>query len=97
MRVFRLEPIKQSLSDPRWGASKFKEGCWVIAWSEQEARDTVQRFAARAINPRSKSIGKPIPTPPWSDPELATCETDDSPQIQIPHDSHGVSFSGIPF
>jgi len=93
MPVFRLEPRKAVLDDPRWESSVLKDGCWVRAKNEDRARQYVLH-ATKIAAQRSKAG---IMTSPWADHALTTCEIDNAPKIDIPSEGIVVSIYGRTF
>lgn len=76
MKIFRLEPVQEHLSDPRWETSTKRKTCWVAATTEEQARDKVRDETYIAA--RRKEVGGLILTSPWHDPTLTTCQVDDT-------------------
>jgi hypothetical protein len=76
MKIFRLEPVQEHLSDPRWETSTKRKTCWVAATTEEQARDKVRDETYIAA--RGKEVGGLILTSPWHDLTLTTCQVDDT-------------------
>ena len=80
MRTFYLEPKDGDTSDPNWAATSLKEGCWVKAESESNARRLVELAGLKTMEIRPGQMI--ILHSPWLDPELTSCEpTDAGPDI----------------
>ena len=81
MRVYRLDPIDDTLEDPTWQASAIRGvGCWVRAESEKEARRDVIHVSVIGI---TRQPGEAIRISPWSDPSFTTC-VEDRPGFEVP-------------
>jgi hypothetical protein len=92
MKVFRLEPDRAKLSDPRWESSIVRETIWVTAETEKEARNLAAQQSARATPVRRyKKIG----TSPWYDFSLASCGPDLA-KNDIPMHGIVVKADGVP-
>jgi hypothetical protein len=79
MPIFCLQPVDDT-SDPRWEATSLKEGCWVRAETENEARAAVELATQRMVD---HDPAKGILYSPWQDAKLTTCWPD-SPSITVP-------------
>ena len=73
MQVYRLEPKGGDTRDPNWAATTLKFKCWVLADSEDNARQAV--MLATGIGARIEP-GQPIPTSPWLRRDLTDCIPD---------------------
>ncbi|MDE2134359.1 MAG: hypothetical protein KGJ49_07140 [Alphaproteobacteria bacterium] len=70
MTVFRLEPNRTKLDDPRWGVSVIRETIWVDAGSENEARDMAAQQSV-LMSPTRRYEKKEMS--PWYDFSLTSC------------------------
>jgi hypothetical protein len=70
MRIFRLDPIEERLDDPAWKASNIREGCWVLARDENDARLQAQFITKQYVE---REEGRDTPYSPWLDAKLTTC------------------------
>lgn len=75
MPVYFLEPKDGDTSAPDWKASGLQEGCWVLAETQEHAREIVK--ALTFPTPGSEPDDRPTSSP-WTDPELVECREDDS-------------------
>jgi hypothetical protein len=80
MQIFRLDPVASHLNDPRWTATDLKEGCWVRAQSQDEARRRVTLATVKVVG-RTPGADKLLS--PWLDPYLTECAPD-SPGVYVP-------------
>jgi hypothetical protein len=81
--IFRLEPIEERLSDPRWEATDLKVGCWVLADDEQSARLRVQHATLRMTDVESDRAS--AGPPPWEDDALARCFVNQPRHLPVPY------------
>jgi hypothetical protein len=81
MPVYYLEPKDDDTSDPRWETTILKDGCWVVAATENLARAIVQMATIKLVPIRP---GQKILYSPWSEPTLADCWVDSRPEVNIP-------------
>ncbi len=79
MPIFYLEPRDGDTSHPRWAATTLKEGCWVLAQSEEDARMLVQQATLKMVDFKP---GEPILYSPWMDGRLTECHPD-APHLDI--------------
>jgi hypothetical protein len=78
MPIFYLEPKSGNVSAPNWAATSLKEGCWVIAESEADARKRVNLATSRLVSPvPAHSTRLPLHSP-WTDRELTDCRPDNA-------------------
>jgi hypothetical protein len=89
MTVFYLEPADGATTELGWRRTTLREGCWVQAGSEAEARAIVEFVTARLITPE---VGWDYTLSPWADPQLTHCHPD-APEIGVP-DGVVVTVSG---
>ena len=80
MPIFYLEPRDGATSDPRWEATYLKEGCWIEAGSEADARSAVALATLQFTDVRP---GQKTTVSPWYDLSLTDCRPD-KPSIQVP-------------
>lgn len=73
MGVFRLEPDKTKLGDPRWKMSVICKTVWVDAKDENEARELTAQQAASSRPPQRYAKIEPSP---WYDSSFASCTLD---------------------
>ena len=71
MQQFLLKPI--DLSDPAWKASIVHGGLWVLAASEQSARQQAVLATVIALVDQ-RGAHPPAMGSPWNHPSLSTCE-----------------------
>lgn len=77
MPVYRLTPVEGTEQSPQWFVSSIHPHCvWVQARDEYEARSVVARATAVGRAP-----AQPQTLAPWKDPELVSCEYDDSKDV----------------
>ena len=76
MRVYRLEPVRDRMDDPRLDVTELKEGCWVLADSEDDARRQVELATMVMV---SLKEGEPVLYSPWLDHELTECAPSQAP------------------
>lgn len=74
MPIFFLEPRDDATGDPRWEATTLKEGCWVLADTEADARDDVSRIT---LSVTTVGPGMPSLQAPWLDKRLVDCQQTD--------------------
>lgn len=79
MPVYLLEPIEGGLGDRAWEASDVKEGCWVLADSEDHARVLVEGATLRMTDLKP---GRPVVYSPWRNAQLTTCKPD-NPALDV--------------
>ena len=80
MPKFYLEPKNGDTRAPSWAMTFIREGCWVIANSEDDARELVAQTAFQFVAPQP---GRKNERSPWFDPNLADCRRDDAgPEVQ---------------
>jgi len=79
MPIFYLEPKYEVTSDPRWSATNLREGCWIDASTEGDARQAVGVYTAM----RDVRLGEKMFVSPWYDPTLTDCRHDE-PSTQVP-------------
>ena len=79
MQIYRLDPVAGRLSDLRWAATDLKDGCWVKALSQDDARErvTLATVVARTPPGADKLLS------PWLDPHFTECAPD-SPGVYVP-------------
>jgi len=77
MPVYYLEPKNGDTSDPSWEACYLREGCWVEAESEAQAR---LRIEGATLKMRDVIPGRKIVFPPWQQTGLVTCREDKPPR-----------------
>jgi hypothetical protein len=77
MPIFYLEPRNGDVSDPSWAASNLKEGCWVEAETEAQARLRVEGATLKMLEIKP---GRKLIFPPWQQARLTDCRLDDPPQ-----------------
>jgi hypothetical protein len=75
MPIFYLEPKEGVTSDPRWAATSLREGCWIDASTESDARQAVGIYTTRAAHP---GPGQKTLISPWHDPALTHCRPGNS-------------------
>ena len=63
MPIFYLEPKDGVTSDPRWSATNLREGCWIDASTEGDARQAVGVYTAM----RDVRFGEKMFVSPWYD------------------------------
>ena len=80
MQIFYLEPKDGDTSSPRWATSTLQEGCWVLARSEEHARQFVGQATVKMVDMKP---GEPILYSPWPDSSLVECRPD-NPGLDIP-------------
>jgi len=80
MPIFRFDPVSETFDNPRWEASKIREPFWIMASSEDEAR---QKAALTLIAFTDRRIGEPTVFSPWLDPDYAECSLD-RPAVDVP-------------
>jgi hypothetical protein len=82
------------MNDPRWTATELKDGCWVRALSQDDARERVSLATVKVVA-RPPGAGKL--RSPWLDPHLTECAPD-SPAVYVPDgivvSVHGRTYSG---
>jgi hypothetical protein len=81
MTIFFLQPKDGDTSHQRWEATFLKEGCWVRAHSEGQARQKVQRATIQMLDVRH---GEKILNSPWVDGSLTDCVIDETPGLYVP-------------
>jgi hypothetical protein len=82
MPIFYLEPKDGLTSDPRWTATNLREGCWIDASTEADARQAVGLFTDPR---RGVGFGEKKFVSPWYDPTLTNCRRDE-PSIHVQQD-----------
>jgi hypothetical protein len=80
MPIFYLEPKDGVTSSLRWEATTLREGCWIVAESEADARAAVALFTIQFVEVRP---GEKTLESPWPDPALTDCSPA-NPPIQVP-------------
>lgn len=74
MPVYRLTPVQGTEESPQWRASTIRPHClWIVARDEVEAR--------REVAKATTSDGAIDTLAPWKDPELVTCEYDETKNL----------------
>jgi hypothetical protein len=81
MPVFRLDPIRTTLKDPRWQRSSVTECVWVRADSSDDARDKVAHATLSYV-----SRAGWIMFSPWYDDSFAICVMDTA-RTDVPEDT----------
>jgi len=77
MLTFKLEPIQEGLANSRWEATALKEGCWVLAADEANARQRVELATLVFVEVAGEGLASP-----WRDAGLTTCGQDE-PGIEL--------------
>jgi hypothetical protein len=75
MPVFHLQPRDAVTSDPSWESSSLKEGCWIDAGNEDDARRQVASatFSRCTVKQAEDEVRSP-----WTQPRLTKCKADTS-------------------
>jgi len=71
MQTFRLEALASGRESPHWECSSIPAGTvWVVARSEEDAREKV---TAATVKARRGRLGDDSPLPPWKQADLVKC------------------------
>ena len=81
MPIFYLTPVYGHTDTPRWAATSLREGCWVVAETEDAARRKVGASTLKMVDYKP---GAAKLVSPWLDPSLTDCWPDDKPGLIIP-------------
>jgi hypothetical protein len=73
MAIYYLEPRDNDTTHKRWAATNLREGCWVLAQSEDHARLLVQQATLKMVD---VVPGESILHSPWLDAQLTECRPD---------------------
>src|SRR5689334_5149411 len=75
-QVYRLEPVAEHIRSEHWQGSTVPPiTCWVLAESEDEARQLLTQATIIARKVVSRAADSPVQ--PWMSPELVRCTVDE--------------------